>query len=133
MRTPCKLHICQSQTPCLCTLQPLKAGHLTIKDTFFCPKSVLIREVPPYLSRVRGCYTHTLSCYDGLITRNDSSVTEHQALIYALHMHNISSISIGGRSAYRQLTSGMRDMHLLQITNKQGVKYLRIVNGSIQY
>ena len=32
--------------PCLCTIQPLKSGHLTNQDTFFCPKGVRIREVP---------------------------------------------------------------------------------------
>ena len=32
----------------MCTLQPLKSGHLTNKDTFFCPKDVRIREVPLY-------------------------------------------------------------------------------------
>ena len=48
-----------SQTPCLCTyiarLQFLKSGHLTNKDTFFCPKGVQIREVPLYI-----LYSYTL-------------------------------------------------------------------------
>ena len=35
--------------PCLCTIQPLKSGHLTNQDTFFCPKGVRIREVPTVL------------------------------------------------------------------------------------
>ena len=30
----------------LCILQPLKSGHLTNRDTSFCPKGVRIREVP---------------------------------------------------------------------------------------
>ena len=34
-----------SQMPCLCTIQPLKSGHLTNQDTFFCSKGVQIREV----------------------------------------------------------------------------------------
>ena len=31
---------------CQVHIQPLKSGHLTNQDTFFCPKGVLIREVP---------------------------------------------------------------------------------------
>jgi hypothetical protein len=36
---------CPKHPVCLCTLQPPKSGHLTNKDTLFCPKSVWILEM----------------------------------------------------------------------------------------
>ena len=45
MRTPQLTgHIWLSQT--VHYIQPLKSGHLTDKDTFFCPKGVQVRELP---------------------------------------------------------------------------------------
>ena len=49
-----------SQTPCLCTLQPLKSGHLTNKDTFFHHKCVWIK-VPSYIHHIDNHIFHDMS------------------------------------------------------------------------
>ena len=36
-------------------ITPLKSGHLTNKNTFFCPQSVWIREVPLYRTKYTRC------------------------------------------------------------------------------
>ena len=50
-------HVFPPQVPLLHAFQPLKWGHLTKKDTFFCPISVRIREVPLYIQ----CHVPTQS------------------------------------------------------------------------
>ena len=76
--------------PCLCTTQPLKSGHLTNQDTFFCPKGVRIREVPtvnvkqakwlPFVLIYIGYMTvHTDTIKNTLLCRNDPQGHELQA------------------------------------------------------
>ena len=71
MRTPSL-----SQTPRLCTLQPLKSGHLTNRDTFFCPKCVQIREVP--LNIIINC------CVSILAVSIDADDPENEV---GIHVH----------------------------------------------